>query len=128
MENYPENTMRDDFFDLIVVPIGGLNYAVFLCVLVTATLAIYAAIKNSQRFWYFLGALGIATLLAVYGYWLRNTLFELKIQDSLIVSGQSRPIPGRDYFGHINFILQSMIGVFMMIVALTIRRFARDRK
>ncbi|MFK5923888.1 MAG: hypothetical protein QM496_17060 [Verrucomicrobiota bacterium] len=120
--------MRDDFFDLIIVPMGGLNYAVFLCVLVTATLAIYAAIKNSQRFWYFLGALVISTLLAVYGYWLRNTLFELKIQDLLIVSGQSRPISGREYFGHLNFILQSMIGVFMMIVTLIIRRFGRERK
>ncbi len=111
-----------EFADLAFGEVSGVILLVFGCLAITATLAIYAAIKNSKRFWYCFGALAIATLLAALGYWQRSALFEANIQDHNMISSGGMPTPGSAYLGHLNFILQSMIGVFMMIIALVIRR------
>ena len=110
------------FAELAFPDMGGDNLVIIVCLAITSTMAIFSAIRNSNRFWNYFAALAIATVMAVLLYWVRSALFEANIQDYNMRASGGMPPSGSAYFGHLNLILQSMIGVFMMITALLVRR------
>lgn len=101
-----------------------LNRVTFALVVVASIIALYSALRKPEKFWFYFSALGLAVILAITTIWFHNELFEAGVIRMRRIAGglDIDRWQGDLLYPKVNSILQSMIGVFMMTVALLIRK------